>query len=103
MPGYHRHKATMTADEYLWKKNKHGKFLDRQVRFYASVPGLKVVRVIPNYFDDPDSDDNGVLLRWRNPFYNWPFHSILARVFPHLLDIEDAYRVAQRRLRAIRK
>ncbi len=103
MPGYHQYKDAMTADEYLWKKNKYGKFLDRQVRFYASVPGLKVVRVIPNYFDDPDSDNNGVLLRWRNPFYNWPFRRLLARVFPRLLDIEDIYQSVNRSLHRKRR
>jgi hypothetical protein len=27
---------------------------------------------IPNYFDDPKSENYGVLLRWKNPFYGIP-------------------------------
>ncbi len=91
MPGYHAHKDSMSAEEYLWKKDSRGRFLDRQVRFYASVPGIQVVRVLPHYFDDPESDDNGVLLRWQNPFYNWPMRRVLGNIFPSVLKIEEFY------------
>ncbi len=36
------------------------------VRSYASI-GMRMVRVIPDYFDDPASDSYGVLGQWLNP------------------------------------
>ncbi len=58
----------MTAEEYLEAKNARGEPLDPEVRFYKRA-GLKIGKVIPGYFDDPDSLSYGVLLIWENPFY----------------------------------
>jgi hypothetical protein len=91
MPGYHEYANKMTAEEYLRAKDAKGRPLDRQVRFYTSVPGLKAVKAIPNYFHDPDSLDWGVLLRWRNPLYGLPGRHIWAAVFPALFRLEELY------------
>ena len=37
------------------------------VRGYMSIPGARMVEVVPDYFDDAASDGYGVLLEWRNP------------------------------------
>lgn len=71
MPKYHLFADKMTAGEYLYKKtNKH--YLDPQVDLYSRVPLMKIMGLAPNYFKDPQSLDNGVILRWRNPVYGLP-------------------------------
>lgn len=37
------------------------------VRGYMSIPGVRIVRVAPNYFQDLASADYGVILNWPNP------------------------------------
>jgi hypothetical protein len=91
MPGYHLYKDKMSADEYLVAKGADGKPLDPQVRFYTSVEGLKAVKALPDYFDDPDSCDYGVLLRWRNPLFGLPLLGVWSRLFPILFRIEEQY------------
>jgi hypothetical protein len=60
--------SRQVAEDYLWDKPDGG-YRDWQVRMYSNIPGLKLVRLIPAYFDDPASLDYGVLWRWRNPLY----------------------------------
>jgi catechol 2,3-dioxygenase-like lactoylglutathione lyase family enzyme len=81
----------MTANEFLRAKNEEGKPLDRQVRFYTSVPGLKAVKALPDYFNDPDSLNYGVLLRWRNPLFGLPAPKFWAAIFPLLFRLEGLY------------
>lgn len=80
MPRYHRHAAEMTPEDYLWSRTKNGRFRDPEVEMYSRVPGVTVLGVIPNYFEDPDSLNNGVLLRWRNPFWGLPGRALLAHL-----------------------
>jgi hypothetical protein len=80
MPRYHKFAEQMSAEDYLTAKTKSGRFLDPEVGFYHKL-GLNVVRAIPNYIDDPDSCDNGVLLVWKNPFYGWPVPKLWSRIF----------------------
>jgi hypothetical protein len=91
LPGYHEYASKMTANEYLHAKNDHGQALDRQVRYYTSIPGLKAKKVLPNYFHDPDSRNYGVLLVWRNPLYGVPGRKIWAWIFPALFRLEEFY------------
>ncbi len=58
----------MTPEEYLNAVNEKGEPLDPEVRFYRRA-SLKIGKIIPNYFDDPDSLSYGVQLIWENPFY----------------------------------
>lgn len=97
MPGYHKYQHKMSADEYLFAKNPDGSFLDPQVEYYTGVSGLKMLKALPDYFDDPDSANYGVLLRWRNPFYGWPFPRLWGMLFPLLFKLEEAYMAVQRR------
>jgi hypothetical protein len=99
MPGYHNYADKMTAEEYLWAKTKDGRFLDPQVQYYASVAGLRVVKALPDYFDDPGSCDYGVLLRWKNPFYNKPAQWLWPSLFPALFALEEAYIAITKRLK----
>jgi hypothetical protein len=75
MPGYSRYLRKYpgtTAETYLFTRRSNGDFRDPEVRMYSKIPGLNPMKTIPDYFDDPDSCDYGVLLRWKNPFYNIP-------------------------------
>lgn len=68
IPGYGQYADKMTPEEYLAAKDDRGQPLDAEVRFYKRA-GLKIGKVLPGYFDDPDSLSYGVLLIWENPFY----------------------------------
>lgn len=80
MPRYHKFAEQMSPEEYLKAKTKGGRYLDPEVWFYHKL-GLDVVRVLPNYFEDSESCNNGVLLLWRNPFYGRPFPKLWSRIF----------------------
>ena len=80
MPRYHRFADRMSPSDYLWRRTPAGRFRDPEVELYSRVPGMKVLGVIPNYFVDPESLDNGVLLRWRNPVWRWPGRWLWSRL-----------------------
>lgn len=103
MPEYHLYKDKMTSEEYLHSRNESGEYLDKQVRFYTSVPGLRAVKALPDYFHDPESCDNGVLLKWHNPFHNWPLLGMWSALFPMLLSLEGGYVSLARRISTSRK
>lgn len=72
MPGYYNYADRMSAEEYANATigtGKGAKSLDPEINFYKKA-GLKIVKIIPNYFKDPESLDYAVLLLWKNPFYN---------------------------------
>ncbi|KKQ18323.1 MAG: GCN5-related N-acetyltransferase [Berkelbacteria bacterium GW2011_GWA1_36_9] len=80
MPRYHKYADKMSPEEYLNARTPSGKYLDPEIWFYKKA-GLEVIRVIPDYFDDSDSCNNGVLLVWKNPFYNRPFRKFWSWLF----------------------
>ncbi len=68
LPGYHRYSKEYSPEDYIKLKNEQGELLDPEVRFYKK-SGMQISKVIPNYFHDAESQDYGVLIVWRNPFY----------------------------------
>jgi hypothetical protein len=66
---YCRTNGEISADEYLEKSIK-GETKDPSVSFFLGLQfrGVyyRAVRVLPDYFPDPFSRDNGVLLAWEN-------------------------------------
>ncbi|NHJ47820.1 MAG: hypothetical protein FK733_08535 [Asgard group archaeon] len=68
LPEYKKYADKMTPEEYLNAENENGEPLDPEVRFYKRA-GLQIGKILPSYFDDPDSLDFGVMLIWDNPFY----------------------------------
>jgi len=77
LPRYHKYQDTMTAEEYLHATSETGRALDPELYFYQKM-GLRALKVLPNYFNDPESCNYGVLLVWENPFYH------LTKRFPAL-------------------
>jgi hypothetical protein len=82
MPEYHKYADKMSPEDYLRARGPDNKPLDHQIKFYTSVPGLKALKVLPDYFQDPDSLNYGVLLRWHNPFYGLPGKKAFIRLLP---------------------
>jgi len=70
LPRYHKYADNMTAEEYVRASySRSGKPLDPELYVYMKA-GLKIIKVLPEYIPDPESLNYGVLLEWRNPFYN---------------------------------
>jgi hypothetical protein len=67
IPRYHRYATRMSVDKYIKGVTKTGRPLDPELGIYQSV-GLKPVKIIPGYIDDPESLDYGILVVWENPF-----------------------------------
>ncbi len=67
IPSYHKHKD-MPVRDYVHGKRANRKPLDPELYFYMK-DGFEIVEIIPDYMDDPDSLDYGVLIRWSNPLY----------------------------------
>lgn len=68
MPDYHLHHKDISAEEYITKRGDDGKLIDSELRFYER-NRLSLIKLIPEYFPDPDSLNYGVLCYWKNPFY----------------------------------
>jgi len=79
IPGYHKHKH-MKVEDYVFGKRSNGKPLDPELYFYMK-NGFEIVEIIPNYMDDPESLNYGVLIKLDNPFYK------VTRVLPFLKPI----------------
>jgi hypothetical protein len=73
MPRYHKYAETMSPEEYLFTRTRSGRYLDPEVHLYSRIPGIEIRGVIPEYFKDFESLNNGVLLRWANPIARFPF------------------------------
>lgn len=83
IPGYHKYADRMSIREYVSATidtEKGTKSLDPEIDFYKKA-GLKIVKIIPNYFEDPESLNYGVLLLWKNPFYNRWYRWLAAKIF----------------------
>jgi hypothetical protein len=65
IPGYHRLASRMSAQDYTFGKTASGRPLDPELCMYSRY-GARPIKVIPDYFPDPDSLNNGVLLFWSN-------------------------------------
>lgn len=83
LPDYHKYAEKMSPEEYLYTaiRSKDGERpLDPEVTFYKKA-GLKIVKIIPDYFKDSESLNYGVLLLWENPFFNKWYRWIIVRFF----------------------
>jgi len=79
IPFYHKN-SHMDVRNYVYGKRKNGKPFDPELYFYLK-NGFEIVGIIPDYMEDPESLNYGVLIRWKNPFY-W-----VTRMLPFLKPI----------------
>ena len=68
MPGYHKHAAQLSAEEYINKVVK-GELYDPVISFLLKCGRLPIA-VVENYLEDEESLNYGVLMEWKNPFKN---------------------------------
>ncbi|OGY21721.1 MAG: hypothetical protein A2126_01470 [Candidatus Woykebacteria bacterium GWB1_45_5] len=61
--------SKVTGEEYAALRDGQGRILDDELRFYLRQPFMEMIRVLPEYFPDPESENYGVLLKWHNPLY----------------------------------
>ncbi|WP_408007004.1 GNAT family N-acetyltransferase [Pseudalkalibacillus sp. A8] len=66
MPGYEKVKNQMSPQKYF-EGIITGEHNDPVVSFLMKA-GRSPIKLLPNYLDDPESDDFGVLMEWKNPF-----------------------------------
>lgn len=64
---YHRFADTMTFDEYLY--DKRGKIRDPELGMYCRM-GFQIRKALPDYFEDAESRNYGVLLYLGNPHFD---------------------------------
>lgn len=79
IPSYHKHKD-MKVEDYVFGKRKSGKPLDPELYFYQKL-GFEIVEIIPDYMEDPESLNYGVLIKWDNPLYK------VTKIFPFLKPV----------------
>ena len=89
LPRYFKHIDEFPNPElYMRAQNSHGRYGDPEVEFCSRIAGLEIVKLLPDYFDDPDSLNYGVLLRWKNPFHKFPVRIVWAKEFKILYKLE---------------
>ena len=79
IPRYHKYNDRMNVKDYVYGKRGKRPF-DPELVFYSKV-GLQIFGILPDYIDDPDSCNYGVLLCWKNPFYGRPFPGFWSWIF----------------------
>lgn len=95
LPGYHKYAARMTPEEYVFSRRKGGKAYDPELAIYERF-GLKAVKVLPDYFKDPESLNYGVLLYWPNPFKSSDKAEIIISFSPFIDLYSSRSRVYER-------
>lgn len=76
IPSYHKN-SHLDVFEYVHKKRKNGKPIDPEIYFYLK-NGFAIAEIIPEYMDDPESLNYGVLIEWKNPLHG------ITKKFPFL-------------------
>jgi hypothetical protein len=76
IPSYYKYKH----EDYVFGKRKSGKPLDPELYFYQKL-GFEIIEIIPEYMEDPESLNCGVLIRWNNPLYK------ITKTFPFLKSV----------------
>jgi len=78
------------AEEYIKTFTPKGKPLDPEINFYYTKAGTSVLKLLPNYIEDPESLNYGVLLVWKNPFYNRPLPKLWNWLFFQMRTIKKS-------------
>jgi ribosomal protein S18 acetylase RimI-like enzyme len=67
IPGYSRHAYEMTIDQYV-SNVLNGNLYDPVITFLLKC-GRAPLELIPNYLEDEESLNYGLLMEWKNPFF----------------------------------
>ena len=67
------YKSNLSVADYVFGKNENGKALDPEIRLYLK-DGFRIIKIVPNYIEDPESLNYGVLMFWKNPLYKFTKH-----------------------------
>jgi hypothetical protein len=70
IPLFHQYSDKYSVEEYIGLRREDGKPLDPALRMFES-DGFIPIKIVPNYIEDPDSENFGVLVYQKNPFYNF--------------------------------
>lgn len=81
---YKKHHPDISAEEYITLK-RNGKVRDYELRLYGNV-GFKPIKVLPNYFPDPESLNYGVLVYRGNMFKYFPFKRLIGKIVWFLVN-----------------
>jgi hypothetical protein len=79
IPRYHKYSKKMSVERYVYGKKGKRPF-DPELAFYSRM-GLQIAKILPNYIDDIESNNYGVLLLWKNPFFGIPFPKLWSFFF----------------------
>ncbi|MEK4229750.1 GNAT family N-acetyltransferase [Solibacillus sp. FSL H8-0538] len=66
MPGYHKYAEQLTPEQYV-ECVLSGELKDPVITFLLRC-GRTPICVVPNYLDDEESHNYGLLMEWKNPF-----------------------------------
>lgn len=84
VPSYHKFANKIKIEDYIkihnYRNNKGNIPPDPELTFYQKC-GFKIIKIIPEYFEDPESLNYGILLVRENPFYNKWYRWIVAKIF----------------------
>jgi len=90
IPSYHK-KSYIPIEQYVHGKTSTGRPLDPQLGFYTR-NGFEIMEILPEYMEDPDSFNYGVLVKMDNPFYKFtkalPFLKPIVRFVGKLLFVQ---------------
>lgn len=81
---YKKNNPSVRVEDYVSLK-RNGKLRDYELRLYGNV-GFKPIKVLPNYFPDPESLDYGVLVHRGNVFKYFPLRRLIGRIVWFLVN-----------------
>ena len=65
IPSFHKHSNTRTVEDHVFGKKRDGKTMDPEIRLYQR-EGFEALKIVPDYIEDPESLNYGVLMFWKN-------------------------------------
>jgi radical SAM enzyme (TIGR01210 family) len=68
IPSYHKYASKMSIKGYVGTTTKTGRLLDPELNLYRKF-GMNIVKIIPEYIEDIQSSNYGVLMYWKNPLH----------------------------------
>ncbi|NQT30537.1 MAG: hypothetical protein HQ596_08185 [Candidatus Saganbacteria bacterium] len=87
IPSYLKYASKLKVEDYVYGKSSSGRPLDPELALYLKL-GLKIEKIIPDFFDDPESLNYGVIVSWSNAFYPFTKRSKkLAELVSNLLKL----------------